>query len=146
MANSGLPSGCEFTQQHQRGPIGSNTHLLTCRPQMPFRYGENVNTAFYRCFRAARLIPNPGGRKRRSASSNTELSSPYFAPQKTWAHELFLLNKTTDYCTPLRSQIDAMQRADLGRHKIIFEDKRGDVRITQQIYCVGVCYRSTISE
>ena len=93
---------------------------------MPFRYGEDAHTAFYRSFPAARGIPNPGGRKRRFTSSNTKFSSPYFVPPTTWTHEFFLLNKTTDHCTPLRSQIDAMQRAGLGRRKVIFEDKRGD--------------------
>ena len=89
MAKSALPSQSEFTQQHQRGPIGPNTLLSTCHPQMPFRYGEDAHKTFYRSFPAARGTPNPGGRKRRFTSSNTKLSSSYFVPPTTWTREFF---------------------------------------------------------
>ena len=125
VVNGDLPVGPELLQQHQSGPIGSTVPLPAYSPQVPFRHGESSHTAFYRCFPAARGLPNPGGR-RRSSSSNRRLSSPYFIPQPTWTHEFFLLSRTTDCRTPERSQIDAMQKAGLGRCKITFQDKRGD--------------------
>ena len=96
----------------------------------------SIETALYRCFSAARGLPIPRER-RRSSSSNTRLSSPYFIPQPTWTHEYFLLGKTTDCRTPERSKIDTMQKAGLGRHKITFQEKRGDhvhVRETLEKY------------
>ena len=86
---------------------------------MPFKYGEDAHTA------ARGGILNPRGRKRRFASSNTKLSSPYFVLPITWTHEFFFSIKQL-IIIHLRSQIDAMQRAGLGKREIIFEDKRGD--------------------
>ena len=134
--NSGLPLWPELLQQQQSGRTSSTIPPSTCRAQMPFRHGENSHTAFYMCFPAARELPNPGGR-RRSSSSNRRLSSPYFIPQPTWTHEFFLLSKATDCHIPERSEIDAMQKAGLGIHKITFQDKRGDhvhVRETLEKY------------
>eukprot|EP00112_Aurelia_sp_Birch-Aquarium-sp1_P016877 Seg3860.1 transcript_id=Seg3860.1/GoldUCD/mRNA.D3Y31 product="hypothetical protein" protein_id=Seg3860.1/GoldUCD/D3Y31 len=107
----------------------------TCRPRVPFRSGESAHTSFYRCFPAARGIPNPTGKRKRTTSAR--LVAPYFVPPTTWTHEFFLLSRTTAHCTPERSQIHAMQKAGLGRSKVVFEDKRGDhahVRATLEKY------------
>ena len=135
IVSSGLPLEPELLQQRQSGRIGSTAPPSSYRAQMPFQHGENSHTAFYRCFPAARGLPNPRGR--RSSSSNRGLSSPYFIPQPTWIHDFFFLSKTTDCRTPEQSQIDAMQKAELGRRKITFQDKRGDhvhVRETLEKY------------
>ena len=136
IVSSGLPLEPELLQQRQSGQIGSTAPPSSYRAQMPFQHGDISHTAFYRCFPAARGLPNPRGR-RRSSSSNRRLSSPYFIPQPTWTHEFFLLHKTTDCRTPERSQSDAMQKAGLGRRTITFQDKRGDhvhVRETLEKY------------
>eukprot|EP00794_Sanderia_malayensis_P001738 gene1738-1935_t len=80
-------------------------------------------------------IPNPKGRRKRAAS--TRFPAPYFVPPTTWTHEFFLLSKSSAHHTPERSQIDTMQKAGLGRCKVVFEDKRGNhahVRATLEQY------------
>eukprot|EP00794_Sanderia_malayensis_P012499 gene12499-13785_t len=130
------PTGLGQLQLDRAPRPTSPSHMsINGMPSRRIPSGESAHTAFSRCFPAARGIPNPTGRRKRAAS--TRFPAPYFVPPTTWTHEFFLLSKSSARHTPERSQIDTMQKAGLGRCKVVFEDKRGDhahVRATLEKY------------
>lgn len=53
-------------------------------------------------------------------------SVPFFKPKETWTHTFFLLGCTADNVTPSKDELYHLQKAGLGKKRIVFPNKNAD--------------------